>query len=160
MKMPRPRAAAALAFRAPIRKIGINPYVRVPAAVVRALLERAGRSAGPIPVKGTLQGQRFAANVVRFRGLWRLYLNLPMRKAGGVDVGDEADVSLQADAAPRVEPMAPALARHLAKDARTQAAFEALSPYRRKEILRYLNRLKQPDSVERNVAKVMKYLSD
>lgn len=154
------KSAAVLSFRARIRKVDINPHVRVPAAVVRALLERAGKRAGPVPVKGTLQGKRFTANVVRFRGLWRLYLNGPMRESAGVDVGDDAELTLGADAAPRVEPMVPALARRLAQDARARAAYDALAPYRRKQILRYLNNLKRPQSVERNVAKVMKYLSD
>jgi hypothetical protein len=152
--------AAALSFGATIRKIDINPYVRVPAAVVRALRERTVKSAGPIPVKGALQGKRFTAHVVRFRGLWRLYLNTPMRRAAGSDVGDAVEVMLQADAAPRVEPMPPLLARQLAKAPRAKAAFGRLAPYRRKEILRYLNNLKRAETLERNVAKVLQMLSD
>lgn len=152
------RRGAALSFEATVRKVDINPYVRVPAAIVKALLAASGKRAGPIPVKGTLLGKRFTANVVLFRGLWRLYLNGPMRAAAGVDVGDECVVTLAADAAARQEPMNPALERALASRRDARRAFEKLPPYRRKEILRYLNALKRPETLERNVAKAVAHL--
>jgi hypothetical protein len=149
---------SALAFDAVVRKVDINPYVRVPVAIVTALLARSGKSAGPIPVKGTLQGKRFSANVVLFRRMWRLYLNGPMRLAAGVEVGDRCTVVLEADRVPRSEPMNAELGQALRLDAVARAAFGKLAPYRRKEILRYLNRLKLAQTRERNVAKVIAHL--
>jgi len=153
--MPRPKS---LAFEATVRKVDINPYVRVPAAVVKALLADAGRTAAPLPVTGTLEGKPFTANVVRFRGLWRLYLNGPMRKTSACDVGDDVSVTLQADLAERTTPMPPAFEAALKKSAKARKAFEALSPYRRKEILRYLGSAKRAETLERNVAKAIDYL--
>lgn len=148
-----------LRFEATIRKIGINPYVRVPVAIVRALLAATGKSAGPIPVKGALQGKRFAATVVLFRGIWRLYLNGPMRSASGVDVGDTCTIALGPDTVPRLEPMLPELARAFKADPDMRAAFNHLPPYRRREILRYLNSIKRPETREKNIAKVIDFLS-
>lgn len=153
--MPRAKVHA---FEATIRKVDINPYVRVPAAAVKALLAESSRTSAPLPVKGTLQGKAFTANVVRFRGLWRLYLNGPMRKAGACDVGDEVAVTLAADLAARETPMPPAFEVALRKSAKARKAFDALAPYRRKEILRYLGSAKRPETLERNVAKAIDYL--
>ncbi|HET6962002.1 MAG TPA: DUF1905 domain-containing protein, partial [Terriglobia bacterium] len=66
-------------FSATVRKIDINPYVQVPHGIVQKLQQDAQKEKGPIPVKGTLQGKSFSATVVRFRGVWRLYLNTAMR---------------------------------------------------------------------------------
>lgn len=88
-------------FSAKVRKIDINPYVQVPDDVLRRLQQVAQKERGPIPVRGTLQGKPFSTTVVRFRGMWRLYLNTPMRQAAHVDVGDEVTVRVEFDRAPR-----------------------------------------------------------
>ncbi|APV50033.1 hypothetical protein BWI17_10265 [Betaproteobacteria bacterium GR16-43] len=150
--------AGALRFDATIRKVDINPYVRVPAAIVKVLLSNSGRTAAPIPVVGTLQGKPITANVVRFRGLWRLYLNGIMRKAAACDVGDAVSVTLSADVAKRETPMPPAFAAALNRSAKARKAFDALPPYRRKEILRYLGSAKRAETLERNIAKAIAYL--
>ena len=145
-------------FEAIIRKVDINPYVRVPVAIVVALRTESPMVSGPIPVKGTLQGRLITANVVRFRGMWRLYLNGAMRAAAKADVGDSVTVVLRADASPRRTPVPPDFAAALAGDAKARKAFEALAPYRRKEILRYLGNVKRAETLERNVAKAIAYL--
>jgi bacteriocin resistance YdeI/OmpD-like protein/uncharacterized protein DUF1905 len=146
-------------FRATIALLGINPYVCVPPARLQALLAAAERAAGPIPVKVQLGSVSFRCNVVKYAGEWRLYLNLPMRRAAGKDVGDRVLVELEHDAEPRVEPMPPALETELARDATAQAAFAALTPSRKKEILRYLNNARTSETLERNVGKVLDHLA-
>ena len=54
--------------------------------------------------------------------------------------------------------MPPAFAAALSKDRRAKAAFEALAPSRRKELLRYLGFLKREESLKRNIGKMLKYL--
>ena len=88
-------------FSAKVRKIDINPYVQVPDEILQKLQQAAKKERGPIPVKGTLQDKPFLANVVKFRGMWRLYLNTPMRQAANVDVGDQVTVRVEFDDAPR-----------------------------------------------------------
>jgi hypothetical protein len=141
-----------------VRIIDINPYVRLPKAVLAAIFESAGRAKSPIPVKGTLNGKPFRQTLVRYQGAWRLYLNAPMRLAAGVEVGDQASLELSFDPRPRVVPMHPKLARALAKSPRAAKAFERLTPSHQKEIKRYLASLKSEETRERNIGKVILYL--
>lgn len=145
-------------FSATVRKVDINPYVRVPAEVVRKLQQAAQKDKGPIRVEGKLQGQPFSATVVRFRGLWRLYLNTAMRREAQVGLGDQVRVEIEWDATPHTVPMPRQLKHALSKNKRARAAFQALAPSRRKEILRYLNHLKRPETLQRNIEKVIRFL--
>lgn len=135
----------------------VNPCVVVPARIVAALRRMSGKNQA-LPVRGTLQGKPFKANVVRYLGAWRLYLNGTMRKSAGVDVGQRVNVALRHDPKPRSTPMPPAFAAALSQDRRAKAAFEALAPSRRKELLRYLGFLKREESLKRNIGKMLKYL--
>jgi hypothetical protein len=145
-------------FSAEVGKIDINPYVEVPDDVLMKLQQEAEKAKGPIPVRGRLQGKPFLANVIRYRGMWRLYLNTEMRRAANVDVGDQVTVGLQFDAAPRTVPVPRKFALALSKNKSAKAAFEQLAPSRQKEILRYLNSLKQPETLGRNIEKVIQHL--
>jgi hypothetical protein len=153
------RRARPTPFVAKVQKIGINPYVRVPKDVLDWIFEHAKRSQSPIPVQGTLNGKPFLQTLVKYRAVWRLYLNTPMRTAAGIDVGDEATVVLDFDGRPRTTPMNPALARAFDAHPSCRRAFDALTPSRRKEILRYLNALKTEASLERTVQSVLSHLS-
>jgi hypothetical protein len=145
-------------FSAKIAKVGINPYVSLPDEVLESLLEQAGKVGGPIPVRGTVNGKSFVQTLVRYQGAWRLYINGPMREAAGIDVGDEAHIRLEFEPTPRTEPMHPRLEQALAKNRSAKAAFEKLIPSRQKEILRYLNSMKREESLDRNIARVIKHL--
>jgi uncharacterized protein YdeI (YjbR/CyaY-like superfamily) len=52
----------------------------------------------------------------------------------------------------------PMLTRALARNARARQAFENLTPYRRKEIARYLLALKTDEARARNIDKVLRQL--
>ena len=75
-------------FSSKIQIIGVNPYVLLPASVLKNLFKEAGKNKGPIPVRGTLNENPFTQTLVKYSGRWRLYLNTPMRKAAGIDEGD------------------------------------------------------------------------
>lgn len=147
-----------MTFTSRIFKIGINPVVNVPVRVLKELFKRAGKTKGPIPVRGTLNGKPFTQTVVKFQGAWRLYLNTPMRKAAGIDEGDMAHVVLEFDNKPRLTPMHPQLKAALLKNKTAKKVFEKLSPYRQKEIARYINNLKNKESVKKNVERAIKHL--
>jgi uncharacterized protein DUF1905/bacteriocin resistance YdeI/OmpD-like protein len=146
-------------FTAKILKIVFNPYVGVPEDVLNKLFRQADKNKGPIPVRGTLNGKRFRQTLVKYQGVWRLYLNSPMRQAADIDVGDHASVAIEFDPEPRIVPVHPKFARALSKKKEAKAAFEQLAPSRQKEILRYLNSMKTDESLLRNTEKVMQYLS-
>jgi hypothetical protein len=147
------------AFSATIRLLGVNPYVAVPARERKRIFKAAGRETGPIAVRGRIDATPFRQTFVKYQGEWRLYLNTPVRRAAGKDVGDRVAVEVEFDPAPRKEPVPPALKRALQLDAGARAAFEALSASRKKEICRYINALKTQPSRERNIQLVIAHLS-
>ena len=145
-------------FSAKIQIIGVNPYVLVPASILKYLFQKAGKDKGAIPVKGKLNGKSFIQNLVKYNGKWRLYLNGPMRQAAGIDVGDIANVEIDFDSKPRDVPMHPKLRKAFQLNSKAKAAFDKLSPSRQKEILKYINFLKAEESVDRNVARALEHL--
>lgn len=145
-------------FSATIYKIGINPVVDPPERVAVALCEQAGRTKGPIPVRGKLNGAEFRQTLVKYAGAWRLYVNGPMLKASGTNVGDEVRVDVEFDPSPPEVGMPEALSTALLKNESARKVFDALSPYRQKEIMRYVGSLKSNEAIERNVEKVIRQL--
>jgi hypothetical protein len=147
-----------LQFKARIEIIGVNPYVLLPAKVLKGIFDEAGKEKGPIPVCGTIDGHKYIQTLVKYSGAWRLYLNMPMRKAAGKDVGDTAEFTIAFDPADRTVPMPAELAAALKKNKKAQVVFDNLIPSRKKEIMRYINSLKTEESVDRNVARAIKFL--
>lgn len=146
------------AFRAEILIIGINPYVLLPERTLEKLFAQATKDKGPIPVHGTLDGHAFIQTLVKYAGAWRLYLNGPMLKAVQKGVGDEVSVRIGHDPRDRSTPMPPALETALRKNKKAHAIFDALPPSRRKEIMRYIGRLKSEEAIARNVARAIGFL--
>jgi bacteriocin resistance YdeI/OmpD-like protein/uncharacterized protein DUF1905 len=145
-------------FRATIALLGINPYVSVPAVHLKALFRAAGGSSGPLPILVSIHGVAFKQTLVKYQGEWRLYLNARMRRVAGKEAGQRLVLSVDFDPTPRVEPMPPELELAFAEDGAARAAFEALVPSRKKEILRYLNQAKTRTTLHRNVGKVIAFL--
>ena len=146
-------------FSAKIQIIGINPYVLIPAALLKYIFQKAGKATGAIPVKLKIRGKNFIQNLVKYSGKWRLYLNGPMRKAAGKDVGDMIDVQIDFDAAPRTTPVHPKLKKAFGQNKEAKKAFDNLSPSRQKEILKYINFLKSEESVDRNIERAITRLT-
>ena len=146
-------------FSARIRIIGINPYVIPTKMALRLLFDQSGRETGPIQVCGTLNGFPFTQTLVRYQGKWRLYLNTPMRKGAGIDVGDIAEVSIAHDPRSRTIKMPAALKSALQKNGKAQSVFKGLPPSRRKEIVRYIVSLKSEAAVKRNIERAIRFLS-
>ena len=81
-----------------------------------------------------------------------------MRKKALVNVGDDAHISVELDTESRVTPVPVLLLKTLENNEEVKKRFNALLPSRRKEILAYLNSLKTPESLERNIGKVVQSL--
>ncbi|HKP71005.1 MAG TPA: YdeI/OmpD-associated family protein [Pyrinomonadaceae bacterium] len=145
-------------FSATIYKLGINPVVDPPERVLKSLFTQAGRTKGPVPVRGKLNGAEFRQTLIRYSGAWRLYVNGVMLKASGTKVGDEVRVEIEFDESPPQVGMPEALKKALSKDVEFRKAFDALTPYRQKEILRYIGSLKSEEAIEKNVEKVSRQL--
>lgn len=145
-------------FVATIYKLGINPVVDPPERVLSAIFKQVGRTKGPIPVRGKLNSAEFRQTLVKYSGAWRLYVNGVMLKASGTKVGDEVRVVIEFDDSPPVVGMPKALSAVLATDRVARAAFEELTLYRKKEIMRYIGSLKTEEAIRKNVAKIIDQL--
>ncbi len=141
-------------FTQTISIAGINPYVTVPLKIGKSFGKK-----GFIPIKMKANGQSFLANLVPVgAGRYRLYLHGIMRKKAKAQVGDRITIELVYDPQPRVEPLFKPLAKVLRTSVLARRNWKCLSPSRRKEVNRYLNRLKSDEAVKRNLIRVMKYL--
>ena len=139
-------------------KIGINPGVDPPGDVLDAIFAQAGKTKGPIPVRGKVNGAEFTQTLIKYRAAWRLYINGEMLKSSVTKVGDTVDIEIEYDGRPREVPMPPKLAKALKKDKTAKTAFESLSASRQKEICRYIAMLKSEESIDRNVERIIKRL--
>ncbi|HEX4373953.1 MAG TPA: YdeI/OmpD-associated family protein [Puia sp.] len=146
-------------FSAKILKIRINPYVLIPATILKEIFKQAGKNKGPIPVCGTINKNKFTQTLVKYSGKWRLYLNTPMRKSAGIDVGDIANIEIGYDSSERITPMHPKLRSALEKNKKALEKFNAHPPYLQKEIMRYINSLKTEESIERNIKRAIAFLT-
>ena len=145
-------------FSAKIQIIGVNPFVLLPASLLKDIFQKAGKDKGAVPVQLKIGGKDFIQNLVKYSGKWRLYLNTPMRKAARKDVGDAIDIQIDFDPKPRTTPVHPKLNKAFKENKEAKVAFEKLSPSRQKEILRYINFLKSEESVEKNIQRAIAHL--
>lgn len=146
-------------FTARIHKLGLNPCVNVPNGIVNVLLQEANKKNAPVQVKTKLNGKgAFRTNVVRYKGAYRLYLNMQMRRKTGVDVGDSVCVALEYDPRSRTPPMSEHLREALRENKRAKEKWLLQPKSRRNEILLYLNSLKNRESVKRNTSKILRML--
>lgn len=147
-------------FTAKILKIGINPYVLLPSVVLKEIFFQAGSDKGHIPITVTINNHTFIQHLVKYSGKWRLYLNTPMRKMAGKDVGDTITINAEYDPGDRTVPMHPKLKSALEKNKKANSNFIKLPPSRKKEIQRYINALKTEESVERNIKRAINFLQE
>ncbi|MEL6981054.1 MAG: YdeI/OmpD-associated family protein [Actinomycetota bacterium] len=135
-----------------------NPFVLLPSAVLDRLFDEAGRSKGPIPIRGTINGKPYQQTLVKFSGAWRLYVNLQMLDDSPRRIGETIEVTVGFDPSDReIEPH-PKLLAMLAANPVAADVFDGLSPSRRKEIVRYIDALKTEESVDRNVGRARDFL--
>jgi Bacteriocin-protection, YdeI or OmpD-Associated/Domain of unknown function (DUF1905) len=146
-------------FKAIIDLIGINPFVFVPGKILAAILEKAGKEKGPIPVKGVINNKTYRQTLVKYAGHWRLYINTIMLKDSPKRIGETITISIEFDPADRRLKMHPQLEKALAKNKTAKDNFSKLPASRQQEIIRYISNLKTAASVERNILKVVNFLS-
>lgn len=142
-------------YTARLEIIGINPFVFVPEEILLDIFRQAGREKSPIPVCGTVNGLPYVQTLMKFKGCWRLYVNLSMLENSPKRIGEIIEVSIRYDPVKREIPMHPLLAKALKENSKAKQAFDKLIPSKRHEILRYISFLKTEESVVRNVRKVI-----
>jgi len=132
--------------------------VALPQALLDSLFEQAGRSKGPIPVHGTINGEPYQQTLMKFRGAWRLYVNMQMLSDSPRRIGEAVDISVSFDPSDRsIEPH-PELVAMLGAHPAAKKVFDELAPSRQKEIVRYIDGLKSAESVTLNVERARLFL--
>lgn len=145
-------------FSATIKIIGINPYVSVPEAILKAIINDANKDKGPIPVNGTLNDKPYLQTLVNYAGEWRLYINTTMLHNSPKRIGENIEITIAFDPKERRIEMHPLLKKALAENQIANSTFEKLSPYRKKEIIRYISHLKTEEKIKENVLKAINFL--
>ncbi|MBL7934066.1 MAG: YdeI/OmpD-associated family protein [Bacteroidia bacterium] len=147
-----------LSFKARIYKTGINWAVDVPEKVSAKLK----KTKGYIRIKGKINGFDFKTNLVPVKDSpHRLFVNGIMMKGGNTALDKVASFEIEQNTTkveeeyPVPSPLKKALKEH-----KVEKDFKALTPTRVKDILRYLYYIKTEETLQKNIAKVIKQLKD
>ena len=135
-----------------------NPCVAWPEYVRSEVFRDAGRSKSPIPVRGPSNGRRYQQTLVRFRGAWRLYVNMTMLDDSPRRIGEQVEATVCFDPSDRGITPHPKLLARLASNPAAKEVFDDMAPSRQHEIVRYIDNLKTDESVDRNVGRALDFL--
>ena len=144
--------------KAKIEIIGINPYILLPENVLEQIFIDSGKVKGPIPVKGTINGESYIQTLVKFGGMWRLYINAKMLKNSPKRIGETIEITVGYNPEERTIEPHPKLIRALVENPEAKAVFDGLRPSLQKEIVRYIANLKSEESIDRNINKGIAFL--
>ncbi len=108
------------------------------------------------PVVVTVRGHRYRTTVAPMGGAFWVPLAAEHRAAAGVEAGEEVDVSIELDAAPREVVVPDDLAA--AFDDEVRAAFGALAYSHRKEWVRWIEEATKPETRAGRIEKTVESL--
>ena len=138
-------------FRAVIEGAGKTAAgIEVPAEVVTAL----GQSKKP-PVRVTIKGFTYRSTVATVGGRFMVGVSNDVRASAGVAAGDEVDIEMELDTAPREVVLPAELAKELAADPAARQAFAALSYSRQRVLVDPVANAKTAETRDRNIAKAL-----
>lgn len=143
-------------FKAIIYKTGINAAVDVPVDVTQGMVA----DKGYIRIKGTINNFAFTQTLVPVKNApHRLFVNIPMLKGSDAEIGHVAEFAFEQDFTQKEDyyPMLPQLEKQLKAEKLTDT-FEALTPARKKDILKYLGYIKTEATLKKNIDKVITQL--
>lgn len=145
-------------FQAAIEIIGINPYVQVPEAILTEIFIQAGKNKGHIPVAGKVNKVSYQQTLLKYKDLWRLYINTTMLKNSPKRIGETIEVTIVFDRSDRTIKPHPKLLEALKNNSAAKTKFDQLSPSMQKEIVRYISSLKTEESRTRNIERAVNFL--
>ncbi len=138
-------------FRATIVQTGKTACgIQVPEAVVEAL----GGSQRPAVVV-TLDGYTYRSTVAPMGGEWWVGVNSDHRAASGLKAGDEVQVTLELDTAPRELEIPPELEAALDADPQARAFFDGLSYSNKRVFTLSVEGTSNPETKARRVEKAI-----
>ncbi|WP_452225034.1 YdeI/OmpD-associated family protein [Lacinutrix chionoecetis] len=147
-----------LTFKAKIDVIGINPFVFLPENILETIFIQAGKNKAKIPVKGFINGVPYRQTLLRYSGVWRLYISTKMLEKSPKRIGETIEINIEFDPESRAIKMPADFKKALLNNSDAQAIFDELSPSKQNEIVKYLVRLKTPTARERNIVRAIQFL--
>ena len=127
--------------------------LEVPESVVAAL------GAGKRPaVSVTINGYTYRSTVAPMGGVFMLPVSAEVREHARIAAGDELEVTVELDTAPREVTVPEDLAAALAKDSAAKAAFEKLSYSNKRRHVLSIEDAKTPETRARRVEKAVEAL--
>lgn len=145
-------------FKAELKKIGVNPFVFVPEDILQQIFINAGKSKGPIPIYGMIYDKSYRQTLVKFEGLWRLYINTSMLKNSPKRIGEILEITIAFDPVSRVIKIPALFESALAKNEKANHVFKNLPASRKTEIVRYLANLKSESTLQKNIDRAILFL--
>jgi len=124
--------------------------IRVPDEVVAAL----GPGKRPA-VSVTIKGHTYRSTVAVMGGAYMLPVSAEVRAVAGVAAGEQVDVELQLDTAPREAEVPSDFASALAQDAAAQAYFDGLSYSNKRRLVLAVEAAKAAETRQRRIAKTV-----
>jgi hypothetical protein len=128
--------------------------IEVPESVIEAL-----GGGGRVPVRATIAGYTYPTTIARMRGAYLFPVSTAVREKTGIAAGDELQVSLELDTAPREVAIPADLAKALRKDPAAHKAFDDLSYSNKKRHVLSIEGAKTPETRERRISKVIDELT-
>ncbi|MBS1534726.1 MAG: YdeI/OmpD-associated family protein [Bacteroidetes bacterium] len=145
-------------FKAEINIIGVNPFVYVPEAILLEIFKQAAKDKGLIPIKGTINGEPYKQTLVKYSGQWRLYINTVMLKNSPQRIGEFIDITVGYDPESRAIETPAKFLIALNENPEAKTVFDGLSASRKLEIIRYLSKLKTPETLDKNIQRAIDFL--
>jgi hypothetical protein len=114
-----------------------------------------GEGAKRFPVVATVNDYTWRTSVARMGGEFLVGLSREVRKAAGVEAGDDVEVALQLDTDPREVELPTELADALLSDPEARVKFDSMAFTHRKEYARWISDAKREDTRRRRVAEAL-----
>ncbi len=117
-----------------------------------------GEGAKRFPVVATVNGYTWRTSVARMKGVFLVGLSREVRQGAGVEAGDEVEVRVELDVAPREVEVPAALAAALAADPDASASFARMAFTHRKEYARWVAEAKREETRQRRVQQAVQMI--
>ncbi len=139
--------------------VQLNGKTATGIAVPPAVVESLGSSKRPA-VRVTMNGYTYRSTVAPMGGVFMIPISAEIRKNAGIAAGDELDVDIELDTAPREVNVPPELADLLSADAAAKRFFDGLSYSNRLRIVSPIEEAKTAETRQRRVAKAIQMLRE
>jgi len=141
-------------FKTKILQIGNNTGIHVPDKVIESL----GAGKKP-PVVITLNKYTYRNTVAVMGGKFMVSLSAENRSNAGVKGGDELEITIELDTAPRTVELPEDFKKVLAKNKTANTAYDKLAPSRKKAMVLSITSAKSDETRQKRIEKALDELT-